>query len=215
MANRYRGGSEAGATLRYPPEAYVPSVGRMSMYMTEAQMRAEYSRLRSIARKRLERFEGSEFTDTQQYRLNVGRYKPLKEVQSRAELAGLLADVSRFVTARTGSVSGLQRQRTQSLASLHEHGYTFVNRKNFKQFIDFMEDWRTVDKNKIYDSARVADLFSEAKRQRVSFEQLKKDFKFWLDNNYENLNRLQELKKLPGKQMHSAEEYKQIIMEKW
>ena len=55
---RYKGGSSAGGSLRYPVEAYVPSVAMMSKYMTEKQMISEYSRLRSIARKRLERFEG-------------------------------------------------------------------------------------------------------------------------------------------------------------
>ena len=53
---RYKGGSSAGGSLRYPVEAYVPSVAMMSKYMTEKQMISEYSRLRSIARKRLERF---------------------------------------------------------------------------------------------------------------------------------------------------------------
>ena len=178
--------------------------------MTEKQMISEYSRLRSIARKRLERFEGTEWVDTQQYRANAGRYKPVKEIKNKTELVALLSDVSRFVTARTGSVSGLQVQRRQSIQSLHEHGYTFVNRKNFKQFADFMEDWRTWDRNRLYDSARVAELYHEAKKKQIPPDQLKRDFEFWLEKN--SLEALQNMKRISSKKPHSALDYKKAIL---
>lgn len=207
---RYKGGSTTGSSLRYPVEAYVPSVVMMSKYMTEKQMISEYSRLRSIARKRLERFVGTEWVDTQQYRVNAGRYKPVKEIKNKTELVALLSDVSRFVTARTGSVSGLQAQRRQSIQSLHEHGYTFVNCKNFKQFADFMEDWRTWDRNRLYDSARVAELYHEAKKKQIPQDQLKRDFEFWLEEN--SLEALQNMKRISSKKPHSALDYKKAIL---
>lgn len=207
---RYKGGSTTGSSLRYPVEAYVPSVVMMSKYMTEKQMISEYSRLRSIARKRLERFVGTEWVDTQQYRMNAGRYKPVKEIKNKTELVALLSDVSRFVTARTGSVSGLRAQRRQSIQSLHEHGYTFVNRKNFKQFADFMEDWRTWDRNRIYDSARVAELYHEAKKKQIPPDQLERDFEFWLEKN--SLEALQNMKRINSKKPHSALDYKKAIL---
>lgn len=207
---RYKGGSTTGSSLRYPVEAYVPSVVMMSKYMTEKQMISEYSRLRSIARKRLERFVGTEWVDTQQYRMNAGRYKPVKEIKNKTELVALLSDVSRFVTARTGGVSGLQAQRRQSIQSLHEHGYTFVNRKNFKQFADFMEDWRTWDRNRIYDSARVAELYHEAKKKQIPPDQLERDFEFWLEKN--SLEALQNMKRINSKKPHSALDYKKAIL---
>lgn len=207
---RYKGGSTTGSSLRYPVEAYVPSVVMMSKYMTEKQMISEYSRLRSIARKRLERFEGTEWVDTQQYRMNAGRYKPVKEIKNKTELVALLSDVSRFVTARTGSVSGLRVQRRQSIQSLHEHGYTFVNRKNFKQFADFMEDWRTWDRNRLYDSARVAELYHEAKKKQIPRDQLERDFEFWLEKN--SLEALQNMKRISSKKPHSALDYKKAIL---
>lgn len=207
---RYKGGSTTGSSLRYPVEAYVPSVVMMSKYMTEKQMISEYSRLRSIARKRLERFVGTEWVDTQQYRMNAERYKPVKEIKNKTELVALLSDVSRFVTARTGSVSGLQAQRRQSIQSLYEHGYTFVNRKNFKQFADFMEDWRTWDRNRLYDSARVANLYHEAKKKQIAPDQLKRDFEFWLEKS--SLEALQNMKRISSKKPHSALDYKKAIL---
>ena len=207
---RYKGGSSTGSSLRYPVEAYVPSVAMMSKYMTEKQMVSEYSRLRSIARKRLERFEGTEWVDTQQYRMNAGRYKPVKEIKNKTELVALLSDVSRFVTARTGSVSGLRAQRSQSLKSLHEHGYTFVNKKNYPMFVQFMEAWRVWDVNRLYDSERVADLYHEARRKAISSKELRENFEFWLAEN--NLEKLKEMKKISSDKPHSAADYKKAIL---
>lgn len=207
---RYKGGSRIGSNLRYPVEAYVPSVAMMSKYMTEKQMISEYSRLRSIARKRLERFEGTEWVDTQQYRMNAARYKPVKEIKNKTELVALLSDVSRFVIAKTGSVSGLRAQRSQALASLHEHGYTFVNKKNYPMFVQFMEAWRARDINRLYDSERVADLYHEARRKAISSVELREDFEFWLAEN--NLEKLKEMKRITSDKPHSAEDYKKAIL---
>lgn len=207
---RYKGGSTTGSVLRYPIESYVPSVAIMSRYMTEKQMISEYSRLRSIARKRLERFEGTEWVDTQQYRMNVGRYKPVKEIKNKTELVNLLSDVSRFVRAKTGSVSGLRAQRAQSLKTLHEHGYTFVNKKNYSMFVQFMEAWRVWDINRLYDSERVADLYHEARRKAISSVELREDFEFWLAEN--NLEKLQAMKKIRSDQPHGVEDYKKAIL---
>ena len=101
-------------------------------------------------------------------------------------------------------------QRRQSIQSLHEHGYTFVNRKNFKQFADFMEDWRTWDRNHLYDSARVAELYHEAKKKQIPPDQLERDFEFWLEKN--SLEALQNMKRIRSKKPHNAADYKMAIL---
>lgn len=207
---RYLGGSRADKHLKYPQEYYVPSVSMMSRNLTDKQIRAEYSRLRSIARKRLERFEGTEWTDTQVYQYNKGKYIPVKDVKNKTQLVALLADVARFVTAETGSVSGLERQRRRNVETLHEHGYKFVNKKNFRQFADFMEDFRIRRLNRIYDSERVAELFSAAAEKKIPPADLQADFEFWLKNK-ENL---ESVPRISSKKPHSAADYKAAIVGK-
>lgn len=172
----FRGGKREKATLKYSKEIYTPEGAKS---LTDKQLRKEYSRLRSIARKRLERFEGTEWTDTQIYQENVGKFKPLKEVQSNRELRHLLHDVASFVTHETGSVSGLEKQRRNAVQALNERGYDFVTKKNFREFADFMEYARVVSLNHLYDSKRVAEFFEIAEKRRIKGEDLRTAFRAW------------------------------------
>lgn len=172
----YKGGSREKATLLYEKEFYTPEGAKT---LTDKELRKEYSRLRSIARKRLERFEGTEWKDTQIYKLNVGVYKPLKEIGSDRELRHLFSDVARFVKAEVSSVSTLEKQRNTAVATLNERGYEFVNKENYRQFAEFMEYARVSNLNKLYDSKRVADFYDAAEKKQLSTEELRKAFKSW------------------------------------
>jgi len=175
MSN-YKGGKRDKAELRYEKEVYTPEGAKS---ISDKELRKEYSRLRSIARKRLERFEGTEWTDTQVYKLNVGEYKPLKEITSNRELRHLFSDVAKFVMADTGSVSGLEHQRKTAVQSLNERGYQFINKENFRKFADFMEYARISNLNKLYDSKRIAEFYAASEKKKLSSEQLQDSFRRW------------------------------------
>lgn len=162
------------AKLTYSKETYTPE-GLKSL--TDSELRKEYSRLRSIARKRLERFEGTEWTDSQVYRLNSGKYIPIKDISTARELRHLLVEVSKFVSSSTGSVSGLKEQRQKAIETLRDRGYDFVDKNNFKQFGEFMEYARIANKNKMFDSARVAEFYETAVDEGLSGEKLRKAFR--------------------------------------
>ena len=162
------------AKLTYSKETYTP-VGLKSL--TDRELRKEYSRLRSIGRKRLERFEGTEWTDSQVYRLNKGKYIPIKDVKTDRELRHLLVELSKFVSSSTGSVSGLKEQRQKAIETLRDRGYDFVNTKNFKEFGEFMEYARVANKNKMFDSARVVEFYDTAVDEGLSGEKLRKAFR--------------------------------------
>jgi hypothetical protein len=172
----YKGGMREKATLRYEKELYTP---QGSKNLTDKELRKEYSRLRSIARKRLERFEGTEWTDTQIYRLNAGQYKPLKEIGSDRELRHLFSDVARFVNAEVSSVSTLEKQREKGVQTLNERGYDFVTKDNYRQFAEFMEYARVSNLNKMYDSKRVAEFYEATEKKDMSNEELRKAFRSW------------------------------------
>ena len=103
-----------------------------------ASLRKDYSRFRSVARKRLDRLEStnkdyireSEFTN----RWLSQRPKPLAEITSRAELIKAMSDVMRFLSAKASMVSGQEDTRRKKIETLQKHGYN-VNRKNFEDFI--------------------------------------------------------------------------------
>lgn len=205
---RYLGGSQASKGLAYPREYYVPSVSMMSKNLTEKEIRAEYSRLRSIAQKRLKRFEGTEWTDTQVYRSNKGKYIPVKDIKNKTQMVALLAELARFITAETGSVSGLNENRKRNVETLHEHGYTFVTKENFRNFAEFMEEFRIRKLNRIYDSERVAELFSMAENKAIPPKELMKDFSFWIEHR----DALLRMERISSDKPNSAEDYKKALL---
>lgn len=198
----------ASATLTYEKIMYSPYALNNAGW-TEQEMRKEYSRLRSIARKRLERFEGTEWVTTQTYKKNVGKYKAMADIKNIVELKKLLSDVAYFVDASTGSVSGLRRQRKRAIATLNDDGYDFVYTANFKDFTDFMEDMRAEKLAKIYDSSQLTEVFEAARSKGLKTEELLKEFEFW----YKNRKKLKDMEIITDKSGNaaSAAEYRMAL----
>lgn len=171
------------AKLTYDEEWYQPAKLRAEMKAgNTGDIRKEYTRLRDIAQKRLKRMGGTMFRKTQMYKRNVNHYPLLKNIQSEAELAARLSDLSRFITAQTSTVSGMRNQMKRSLATLHEHEYNFVTEENFISFGKFMEEYRFQKLDETYDSGDAAETFDALEKHRVDPEKVKEDFEFWLKN---------------------------------
>lgn len=171
----------ASATLTYDKMMYSPYALNNAGW-TERELRKEYSRLRSIARKRLERFKGTEWEQSQSYQKNAGKYKALADIRSTAELKKLLTDVAYFVDASTGSVSGLKQQRDRAIATFNERGYDFVNKSNFKDFLSYLEDMRSTKLASIYDSDQLSEVYEVARAKGFTTQELLQDFDFWYKN---------------------------------
>lgn len=190
------------------------------------QVLKEYSRLRQVALKRLKRMEGTKYEHSQTYLRNVGMYPSIPEIaekkmngsdkltkEAREKLLALhvsrrLDDLERFLSAKTGSIRGMQRVENQTIKTLRERGIYFVNKYNIKDFGDFMEYSRTCELDKKYGSDRVADLFGTIKEKKLDPEQIKRDFEFWLDNQKE----LESMPKIKNKNKRSAEDYKRKLL---
>lgn len=170
---RYKGGGRSRKNPLYfgRRSDYVPA--KLNQ-MDEADLRKEYSRLRDIAQKRLKRM-ASEWSWTESYKQNVYAFNKLSAIRDKRTLVHKLSQLSRFVTAETGSASGLNRQRNKALATLHSHGYDFVTKENFREFIDFLEWARSLRIARMYDSERVADIWG-AVQETKSKEEIEKMF---------------------------------------
>ena len=162
----------------FPISAYQPQA--LQEGYSEKELRREYSRLRSVARKRLERFAGSEFEDSNVYRYNKGKYVPLSQVSNKGELVHLLSDVARFLTAEGGSVSGQRAIRDKAIATWHEKGYTWINKSNYGAFARFLEFSRDFVGQPYMEKA--AELFRRADDQGVPVEQIRSNFEWYWEN---------------------------------
>lgn len=137
----------AKINLTFPDEYYNPYiVNNRQDLMPIEDVKKEYSRLRSIANKRLQRFKGTEWESTKVYQINADKYKPIAEYKTEAQLRHAHLALVKFVQSERGSVSGLQRSRNKSIKTLRQSGYTFVNKSNYNSVMEFMADLRSVYK---------------------------------------------------------------------
>ena len=148
--------------------------------LTGRNLREEYSRLRSIAVKRLQRLGNSEWNDTDLYLRSKNKFKKLKDIKNERELRYLFSDLHYFLDSPRSSVTGLDKIRRQSLDTLHEHGYDFVTKKNFREFARFMEWAREHAQAYMYDSERVAIAYNElAVKRNLSQQEIESSFRAW------------------------------------
>lgn len=107
---------------------------------TEKELRQEYAKLRSVAQKSLKRMGESRYRDSETYRQNRNAFPATKSIKSKRELARALTDVTRFLSAKSHSVSGLNEIREKQVSTWQdEYGYDFVTFNNFDQWVDFLE----------------------------------------------------------------------------
>ena len=166
------------ATIKYAWYEYTPEA-LQSGSLSEKEIRDEYRRLRNIAKKRIDRLERAGYADTQTYLRNVGAYKSQSNY-TMEELQYKLYQISKFVSAKSSTVSGMRVIEKQMLEKLHEKDLGGIT--NLQEFGDFMEWARAKYKNSEFDSERAAEVFNQAKRRRIDIEEIKKDYELYRDN---------------------------------
>lgn len=169
------------ATLKFAWYEYTPEA-LQSGSLSDKEIKEEYRRLRSIANKRIERLEKAGYEQTQTYLRNVGAYKSPSNY-SMAELQYKLYQISKFVAAKSSTVSGMRLIEKEALETLQEKGLGRIN--NLQEFGDFMSWARTKYKSSEFDSERAAEIFNEAKRRDIDIEEIKKDYELYRDNYHQ------------------------------
>lgn len=152
--------------------------------LDERALRKEYSRLREIANRRLNRLQASEYKETDLAKEYAGGFAILAEVE---DLPRELTALARFVASERTSVTGLKRIEKQTISTLQQHGYTFVNAGNVGQFGAFMEEMRQAGYSKLYSSEFLANWWSEKGRsKRDNVDKLKQEFDNYVAQNMDN-----------------------------
>ena len=196
--------------------------------VSREELRKEYSRLRQTANKRLQRMEGTRFEKSQTYLKNAGRYTTLAQIEKDAlahaqnltpearqkyvdmHVAKKLADMYKFLTAKTGSIRGMQRAENELIQSLRDRGLTFINKSNIQQFGEYMEYMRALHNGRQYDSERAAELFGTATKKGVDPMEIAADYEFWKQHDEELAN----TPKIRNAKKRTAEEYKKLLNRK-
>lgn len=126
------------------------------------EVRQEYSRLRSIYRKRYERLTASEYSDIRLVKERpISRYKPIRQIGSNYELYHLLSELATIVSSDL-TVTGLKKREKEKIEHINEvFGVGLKSHEDFLNFGEFMEQVRDFAEDRIYDSDFAVELYSE------------------------------------------------------
>ena len=172
---------------KYDPEVYIPAAVRYG-YLELPEARAEYSRLRSAAVKRLQRLSGTEGERYSAFRMyGKDGFPSLPKNASASEVGRALADVYHFLEMKTSSIGSIRASQRYAIKTLNERGYGFINKGNIREFGEFMEAARQqkVASDNRGGSPVIVELYETVKRLQIPPEQVQRNFSLWLSKRKE------------------------------
>ena len=118
-----------------------------------ATMRAEYTRMRDVAQKRIKRL-GQQFPESKAYQSHAKGFPKLKELDPR-DFAKAFSELAKFVKAKGSTVTGQKQIKEKTIKTWQDQGLN-LNSKNYDKTIKILEEMR---KQKIvYGSDKAVEL---------------------------------------------------------
>lgn len=178
------------ASLKYPFARYTVYQQRTGTGLSQSEARKEYTRLRSILNKRIERINASSFAGqgiSGRFPLGLPTIKDLEQGVATAytasgksriyninDLPYLLQEAAQAVTSKSGSLKGLKQQQSQRIATLRAKGFTFVDVSNIREFGEFMQRAYELGIDQVWYSNTT--MTGEKKKYSQSVDEIRKAF---------------------------------------
>ena len=153
-------------------------------------VRKEYSRMRSIWRKRYERLLKSDYKDINLVTDRpIQRYKQLKDITSDIEIYHLLSELATIIASDRTTVTGLKKQEKEQMKHINDvYGTELKTHEDFLNFGRFMEQLRDFASDRIYDSDFAVDLYSDG--EKLSTGKMLELYKEFLKTGSRNISKL-------------------------
>lgn len=166
IGNRYKGGSAARDFDLFTPDlpffAINPQLIKAHAVSDET-LHKEYTRLRAVANKRLKRMAGSALA-VETVANNPSAFPKLTTLKSREDVVRELINVSDFLTAKRGSLSGIKRSNKQTREKFKKQGIELSPNElaQYGKFINFVKKAMGLKKGG-YDIKYIADVWDDMK----------------------------------------------------
>lgn len=153
-------------------------------------VRKEYSRLRSIWRKRYERILKSDYKDINLVTDRpIQRYKQLKDITSDREIYHLLSELATIIASDRTTVTGLKKQEKEQMKHINDvYGTELKTHEDLLNFGRFMEQLRDFASDRIYDSDFAVELYSDG--EKLSTGKMLELYKEFLKTGSRNISKL-------------------------
>lgn len=139
-------------------DATYTTVGAEAMFATAdakqlRDLRAEYTRMRDVAQKRLGRL-GKAFPKSKTYQQHAAGFKKLHDIPQK-DLGKAFSELAKFLRAKGSTVSGQKEIKQKTINTFQEQGLP-LNPKNYDRVIDILERARL--EKLVYGSDEIIDL---------------------------------------------------------
>lgn len=153
-------------------------------------VRKEYSRLRSIWRKRYERLLKSDYKDNNLVKDRpIQRYKQLKDITSDREIYHLLSELATIIASERTTVTGMKKHEKEQMQHINDvYGTELKTHEDLLNFGRFMEQLRNFASDRIYDSDFAVELYSEG--EKLSTGKMLELYKEFLKTGSRNISKL-------------------------
>lgn len=153
-------------------------------------VRKEYSRLRSIWRKRYERLLKSDYKDINLVKDRpIQRYKQLKDITIDREIYHLLSELATIIASDRTTVTGLKKQEKEQMQHINDvYGTELKTHEDLLNFGRFMEQLRDFASDRIYDSDFAVELYSDG--EKLSTGKMLELYKEFLKTGSRNISKL-------------------------
>ena len=153
-------------------------------------MRAEYTRMRDVAQKRIKRL-GKQFPESKAYQTHKKGFAKLKDLDPR-DFPKAFAELAKFVKAKGSTVTGQKQIKEKTIKTWQDQGLN-LNSKNYDKTIKILEEMR---KQKIvYGSDKAVEL---ADSMLDLDDQQTNEWLDHLDTLLQHTDELQEIPDLAG-----------------
>ena len=168
-------------------EYYTLDALRHADIWTDENIKSEYTRLRKIAVERLREISKSELgRASKTWYYNQNRFAPASKLRPY-ERKVLLAEAAKMIQAKTGTLAGIRRYRTEAIKTFHKHGYEFVNEENFLDIGEFFREWKDSEFRgygsmaalDFYEKINSPEAFERAVQKTNNSSKVFEDFKQW------------------------------------
>lgn len=167
---------------------YTPLALELTWDMND--VRKEYSRLRSIWRKRYERLLKSDYKDINLIKDRpIQRYKQLKDITSDREIYHLLSELATIIASDITTVTGLKKREKEQMQHINDvYGTELKTHEDLLNFGRFMEQLRDFASDRIYDSDFAVELYSDG--EKLSTGKMLDLYKEFLKTGSRNIEKL-------------------------
>ena len=183
----------------WSPETYtiqaLESIARGANKDDWSAIRAEYTRLRDIAHKRISRLGKSEFSKSAAYQAHKQDFPKLKNLDPR-DIPAAMAEMVKFLKAKTSTVSGQRSRRTKIIESWQEQGLD-LNEKNYNKVMAMMKEMRS--RKIVYGSDKVITLVETTLQKGWNFNKILRSGQ--LEKLLANADQVSEIPKSAGSRL--------------